>query len=110
MSFDAYLDFAEQIIREERYFEKLHYDHFRPMIHYCVKGGELLVDDILLLENIVNELAPIKELIGSVALPKKNRSADSYQELKTGYDRNQVYAIYSEDKALHDHITSIKRK
>ncbi len=108
MSFDDYLKFAEQILKDGGYFKKVFYDHFRPMVMYCLQDGELLVDDILLLENIENELDRIRDIIGPVDLPWINKSADSYQELKTSYYIDKVYSLYSADKELYDRIVALQ--
>lgn len=106
LDFRAYLNKAECIIRDGRYYEKVHYDHFRPMADYCVHDGELLVDDILLLEDIDDELIRIRGKIGAVNLPHKNASRD-YEELRTTENLDLVYKLYACDKILHDNVAQL---
>jgi hypothetical protein len=103
MNFASYLDMAENVIRNERYFEKIHYDHFRPMADYCIEDGKLLVDDILLLENIENELHRIRSKVGKIDLPYLNQSP-SYEDLRTTRNIDRVYKLYECDKVLYDNI------
>ena len=107
-SFDQYLKTAERVMEEGLYFEKQHYDHFRPMTMYCAKEGNLLVDDILLLENIDMELKRIKNVIGEVELMRVNRSRETYEHLRTRSNYHKVYKLYAADKALYDSITDLK--
>jgi hypothetical protein len=104
LSFMSYLDKAEQIISEGRYFKKSHYDHFRPMIEYCYKDRQLMVDDILLLDNLDQGMARIKGAIGPVALPHLNSSTGGHPTLDTAEHRRRVYEIYAPDKELFDSI------
>jgi hypothetical protein len=107
ISFDEYLQFAEQVINEGLYFKKKHYDHFRPMIMYCAHDEELLVDDILLLENIDSEVQRIKhKLGGDITLPKTN-SSSNYEYLRTDANLDKVYQLYAADKALYDSVASL---
>jgi hypothetical protein len=106
LDFKAYLNKAKGILCDGRYHEKEHYDHFRPMADYCVNDGELLVDDILLLEDIDNELIRIRGKIGVVNLPHKNRSRD-YEELRTTENIDLVYKLYACDKILYDNVAQL---
>jgi len=106
LDFGGFLNKAERIIKEERYFEKIHYDHFRPMTDFCIQQGELLVDDILLLEDIYNELKRIREKIGDIELPKLN-SSYNYEVLRTTENIDRVYDLYACDKHLHDNVSAI---
>lgn len=110
MSFNQYLDFAERIIAEDRYYEKRHYDHFRPMVSYCLNGNELLVDDILLLENLEQGLARIENKVGMGVrgLPKSNSSRTPVNELRTTVNIDRVYEIYSADKHLYDQVSLLE--
>jgi hypothetical protein len=108
MSFDEYLQFAERVMNNGLYFEKIHYDHFRPMIMYCVHEGELLVDDILLLEKISQGINRIKDKIGDITLLRKNRSITSYEHLRTPQNIEKAYQLYSHDKALYDNIVALE--
>mgnify|MGYP001814597721 FL=1 len=107
LSFLTYLDKAEQIIREGRYFEKVHYDHFRPMIEYCFRDGQLMVDDILLLHNIDQGLERVKDRIGSVKLHRINASPDDIPFLDNLENRKRVYDIYAHDKLFFDRILEV---
>jgi len=107
LSFMAYLDKAEQIIEEGRYFEKIHYDHFRPMIEYCFSDGQLMVDDILLLHNLDQGLVRIRDRIGSVQLPRTNTSRGEIPLLDNQENRSRVYDIYAHDKQFFDRIQGI---
>lgn len=108
LSFMAYLDKAEQIIREGRYFEKVHYDHFRPMVEYCFWDGQLMVDDILLLHNLEQDLVRIKERIGSVDLPNVNPTKlEGNHSLDNADNRNRTYEIYALDKQFFDNIVEL---
>lgn len=107
LSFQAYLDKAERIIREGRYFEKIHYDHFRPMIEYCFWDGKLMVDDILLLHNLEPRLTVLSDRIGPVQMPHVNASPGSIHSLENTENRNRVYEIYGHDKQLFDSISEI---
>ena len=106
MQFSDYLDFAESVVKNQRYFEKVHFDHFRPMVSYCLNGGELVVDDILLLENIDIELKRIQPLIGVVDLPRINASP-SYQHLSTRENIDRVRILYEEDWLLYERIQAL---
>lgn len=107
MSFDDYLQFAERIIEEGRYFEKQHFDHFRPMIMYCVNNDQLLVDDILLLENIAEELDRISDRIGNVNITRINQSFSDNHHLRTTANIDKVYRLYEPDKVLYDRVASL---
>lgn len=108
MSFNEYLDFAERVIAENLYYQKRHFDHFRPMVSYCVSDDELLLDDILLLENLEQGIARIANKVGFTTLPKLNSSNPSINELKTMANIDRVYRIYSADKVFHDRVTSLE--
>tara|TARA_B110000908_G_C10221877_1_gene435786 strand:+ start:146 stop:466 length:321 start_codon:yes stop_codon:yes gene_type:complete len=54
------LQFAEQAMEGGRYFERCHYDYFRPMKDYYLHGHKLMVD------NVDEELARIRPIIGQV--------------------------------------------
>lgn len=108
ITFREYLDMAQNVIRSELYFEKLHYDHFRPMIEYCFTNGELMVDDILILENIEHDLARIENSIGMVTLPHLNSSKKEQQNLVNEEDRDKAYEIYAHDKMLYDRIINAR--
>lgn len=110
ISFNQYLDFAEQVIDEELYFEKRHYDHFRPMGSYCINNGELLVDDILLLDNLDQGLDRIKHKIGlTTKLPKWNSSNQKTDQFRTNENIDRVYKIYASDKELYDRVNSLEQ-
>lgn len=106
LSFASYLKRAESIIKEERYCEKLHYDHFRPMVDYCFDGNELWVDDILLLDRLASDLARLAPRLGPVNLDFINRGPDR-DELRTRSNRRKVYELYQADKQLHDTIAAL---
>lgn len=101
LDFPAYLEAAERIVREERYFEKVHYDHFRPMLDYCVHNGKLLVDKILMLDDIHRELASLEDKLGPIDLPHFNHMGD-YSELRTRENLERVDAIYQCDRVLYE--------
>lgn len=106
ISFVEYLNIAEQVVKHRDYFEKLHFDHFRPMVEYCIGDGELLVDDILLLENIDIEFYRIRDKVGEIKLPKRNASP-SYAHLRVAENIDKVYTLYNEDKVLFDKMTAL---
>ncbi|MFK7829432.1 MAG: sulfotransferase family 2 domain-containing protein [Congregibacter sp.] len=103
LSFPQYLDKAERIMRDARYFEKVHYDHFRPMTDFCIRNGELLVDDILRLDHIEVDLCRIRDRLGDVALPRLNHARD-YSILRTRENIERVEDIYACDKLLYDNV------
>jgi hypothetical protein len=107
LDFRDYLRKAETVIRDERYFEKLHYDHFRPMVDYCIHDGELLVDDILILDNIDREMARLEHKLGPVRLPRLNHVSD-YSGLRTTSHLDVVYRIYECDKVLYENTDAIR--
>ena len=109
ISFNEYLDFAEQVISQNLYFEKRHFDHFRPMADYCINNGELLVDDILLLENLDQGLKRIKSKTGISDLPKLNRSNRQTKKYRTDEYIERVYKIYRSDKELYDRVRSLEQ-
>lgn len=108
LSFDDYLQFAEHVMDNGLYFQKKHYDHFKPMIMYCVDEDQLLVDDILLLEDISTDIKRIRHQIGDMNLPEKNRSTVSYEYLRTPENMEKVYQLYAPDKALYDNVVMLK--
>lgn len=108
MTFDKYLQFAERVINEGLYFEKKHYDHFRPMIMYCVHENQLLIDDVLLVETLDADINRIQSKIGNIRLPKINPSSD-YEHLRTPENVARVYQIYAPDKALYDNIVALNQ-
>ncbi len=107
LSFKEYLAKAKTIVDHHRYYEKLHYDHYRPMHAYCYESGEPLVDAILLLEDIDRELQAIANIIGPVSLPRLNH-AGSYEQLRTTAHLDLVYELYEEDKLLYDKIVDLR--
>lgn len=104
LSFTGFLEKAEQIMKQGRYFEKLHYDHFRPMVDYCYFNGQLMVDDILLIDSLDQDLARIGERIGSSSMLHENRSHTTYSHLDCTENRGMVYELYSLDKQLYDEV------
>jgi len=107
LTFDQYIQRAEKIVNQSCYFEKKHYDHFRPMSMYCTQDNQWLVDDILLLENIDSELDRIQhKLGGKIVLPKVNAS-ENYEYLRTQENLDKVYRFYAADKALYDQVSSL---
>jgi hypothetical protein len=107
LTFPGYLDKAEQIIRQRRYNEKKHYDHLRPMIEYCFSDGELMLDDILILENLDKELRRVRKILGDVKLPRINSSVKANHGLDTPENRERVYEIYTADKQFYDRLLAI---
>ncbi|EED34256.1 hypothetical protein NOR51B_193 [Luminiphilus syltensis NOR5-1B] len=106
LGFTAYLEKAKRIVSEKRFFEKRHYDHFRPMTDYCINEGKLLVDDILRLEYIEDELTRIADYLGNFQLPHLNH-VRSYDELRTTENIERVHELYAGDKLLHDNVEAI---
>jgi hypothetical protein len=102
LSFKEYLDQAERIMKERRYFDKIHYDHFRPMKEYCYSNGRMVMDDILVLENLQSGLARIKQRINLDDMPRMNSSHYNIDEFKSKENVDRVYELYAEDKNLHD--------
>ena len=107
LSFMAYLDKAEQIISEGRYFDKVHYDHFRPMVEYCFWDRQLMVDDILLLHNLEQEFVRIRDRIGSVRLSNVNPTTEDTLILDNTEYRERTYEIYALDKQFFDNIIEL---
>lgn len=107
LNFAAYMDMAEKIIREERYFEKIHYDHFRPMTDYCLHDGKLMVDDILRLECINDELKRLRGRLGVVDLPHLNR-VRGYEDLRTPENIARVHEVYACDKLLYENVVLLR--
>jgi hypothetical protein len=101
-----YLSKAERVVQERRYYAKRHYDHFRPMLDYCVSGGEVLVDKILLLDELDGELSMLEDRLGRVRLPHLNRHGD-YSELRTTRHMDRVYQTYECDKALFENVGAL---
>ena len=108
LSFADYLQFAELVMQGERYFERRHYDHFRPMRDYCLHDDKLMVDDILLLENIDEEFERIRPIIGQVQLLKKNSSSPDYDYLRTRSNTDMVEKLYAADKEFYDRVKAAK--
>ncbi len=108
LSFGQYLARAERIISDDLYFEKVHYEHFRPMVEYCVFEGELMLDDILLLEHLEAGLRRLEKVLGPVKPEQLNASA-TYDELDTPRNRERVYRLYEADKALHEKLVRVER-
>jgi hypothetical protein len=106
LTFMDYLSKAERVVQERRYYAKRHYDHFRPMLDYCVSGGEVLVDKILLLDELDGELSMLEDRLGRVRLPHLNRHGD-YSELRTTRHMDRVYQIYECDKALFENVGAL---
>ena len=104
LSFKEYLDKGERIMSERRYFEKIHYDHFRPMSEYCYWNGTRVMDEILVLENIESELSRIKQRINLDEMPKMNSSRYNIDDFRTKENVDRVYELYAEDKNLHDNL------
>mgnify|MGYP006439063969 CR=1 FL=1 len=95
LNFSGYLDVAEQTIKERNYYEKVHFDHFRPMIDYCQDDEVLGLDEILLLENIDDELRRFPKPLGIFELPKLNSSNGKLGPFETAYNIDRVYELYS---------------
>lgn len=110
MSFDDYLQFAEHVMQEHLYFERRHYDHFRPMNEYCLHDQQLIVDDILLLENIDEEFARLQPILGRVYLPQRNATSPHYDYLRTPSNIDKVEKVYAEDKAFYDRVKLAKNQ
>ena len=66
-----------------------------------------MVDDILLLHNLEQELARIREKIGSVHLPNVNPSHEDTLILDNAENRNRTYEIYALDKQFFDNIMEL---
>ncbi|MBT4519762.1 MAG: sulfotransferase family 2 domain-containing protein [Halieaceae bacterium] len=107
LSFSQFVSKAEEIVKERAYHQKQHFEHFRPMVEYCFHHGELMVDDILLLENLIDGMRRISRHTGPVDLPRLNTSG-SYKELDNRRNRDLVYHLYSADKVLYDKIATLK--
>ncbi len=106
LTFQQYLDRAETVVQEETYLERRHYDHFRPMLDYCLYDGELMVDDILRLENIDLDIERLRPRLGDGQLHCTNASPD-YSALRTPENLGRVYEIYAADKLLCDNIETL---
>ncbi len=109
LDFPDYLDLAESIINEQRYFEKVHYDHFRPITNYCLHEQALVMDEILILENLQQEIHRLPDSLDFENLPRVNRSPydPSVSEHRKHADR--VYELYREDKEFYDRLLSERR-
>jgi hypothetical protein len=106
LSFMKYLDKGERIMGERKYFEKIHYDHFRPMNEYCYWNGTRVMDEILVLEDIESELLRIKERINLDRMPRMNSSSYNIDDFSTKEHIDRVYGLYAEDKNLHDALSN----
>ena len=94
------MDVVEQTIKIRNFFEKMHFDHFRPMVEYCQDGEALGLNEILLLENIDNELRRLPKSLGIFDLPRINSSNRKPESFEKAYNIDRVYELYSEDKQL----------
>ena len=110
MTFNQYIDFAEQVISETLYFKKPHFDHFRPMTEYCLNGNRKIIDAILTLENIENGLKLIEKKTGEIVMPKRNSNQVSYDNLRTPANINRIYSLYEEDKVLFDNTLQLEHQ
>ena len=109
LNFSGYLDLAEQVISEQRYFEKVHFDHFRPMVEYCMNNETFLVDEILILENIEKDLFKLPSSFGIRQLPWINKSEKKSQnEALDKKCMGRVYDLYKADKQLYDRLLSAR--
>lgn len=107
LRFQEYLDKGERIMSEGRYFEKIHYDHFRPMSEYCYRNGMKVMDEILVLENIESDLSRIKHRINLDKMPRINSSQYDIDDFSSKKNIDRVYTLYEEDKKLHDELYNI---
>ncbi len=101
MNFGAFLNFAEQIVSDRRYYEKVHFDHFRPMIEYCYIDGEPILDHILLLERIDEDTKRCNIVQNESKIPHANSFRKSDLLMEAQQLRERVYSMYSEDHELH---------
>lgn len=106
LGFTEYLTVAERIVREDRFYEKVHYDHFRPMVDYCVHNGEMLVDEVLTLEHIGRGLSKLEDRLGKFQLRYLNH-IDDYSGLRTTENIDRVYELYECDRVLYENISLI---
>lgn len=106
LDFPSYLSFAKRIIEEQGFHKKRHFDHFRPMVDYCVHQNQLWVDEILLLDRLNTGLARLAPRLGQVNLDRANRGPD-FESLRTSANVRQVYDLYEADKRLYDAISEI---
>ena len=108
LTFDEFIDFAQDIIKGERYFEEKHFDHFRPMTAYCYEGEKLVVDDVLLLDSIQEGLARLESILGKVELPHLNSSRgnpSNEAHLKLTPDRiRRIEDLHAMDFELYETI------
>ena len=107
LSFQEYLTKGECIMAERRYFEKIHYDHFRPMSEYCYSNGINVMDEILVLENLEHDLSRIKHRINLDKMPRTNSSHYNIDDFYNKKNIDRVYKLYEEDKVLHDRLYKI---
>jgi len=102
LSFPQYLQKAQRIMEERKYFEKIHYDHFRPMSEYIFCDGVRVVDEILLLERIEDELPRISGRIGLDRMPRVNSSNYDISDFRSSGNLDRVYKLYAHDKTLYE--------
>ena len=76
------------------------------MLDYCVHDGQLLVDEILVLENIHQGLAGLQDRLGPVQLPHLNHVRD-YSELRTRENIDRVNKLYECDRVLYENLAVI---
>lgn len=107
LNFMQYLDLAEHVLQNGLYFEKPHYDHFRPMTSYCVENDALVVDEILLLENLSHEMTRLQPQLGSIKLTQINSSTDSHNLLNTQENIARVEELYQADRYLYESVVNI---
>jgi hypothetical protein len=110
LSFQEYLSKGERIMAEQRYFEKLHYDHFRPMSEYCCWNGVEVMDEVLVLENIEHDLSRINHRINLDEMPQINSSQYNIDDFRNKINIDRVYKLYEEDKTLHDRLYKVSMR
>ena len=106
LTFQQFLNKVETVVREEAYLDRRYYDHFRPMLDYCLYDGEVMVDDILRLENIDLDIERLRPWLGDGQLQSTNARTD-YSALRTPENLGRVYEIYAADKLLWDNIETL---
>ena len=109
LSFTAYLELAESVLRNERFHDELHLDHFRPMIDFCLLDGRLVLDDVFRLESLDQEWDRLKPVVGSLRLPHLNHVAN-YEDLRTQANLDKVYQLYACDKLFYENLDLVRTR
>ena len=99
-SFDDFIKFVEDVVKNNKYFKYIDNDHFIPQYHYLFYNKKILVGNVYKFEDINIVLPMLKEKFKiNAEIPHLNKSVNSTSNkiVLTDEQKEKIYNLYKID-------------